>query len=158
MKSFSIKEIKSELKELDSEALVDICLRLAKYKKENKELMSYLLFDAHNERSYIEQIKENMGLMFEDVPIGSNAYYIKKTLRKILRFALRQIRYSGIASTEIELRIHFCLLMRGRKIPMHAGSVLSNIYQQQLKKISGLINKLPEDSRLDYEDDLSRLR
>jgi len=38
----SVKEIKTGLEQLTHKELVAACLRLAKFKKENKELLSYL--------------------------------------------------------------------------------------------------------------------
>ena len=145
----SINEIKKELNTLDSDALLAICLRLAKYKKENKELISYLLFEAHNEQAYIESIKEEITELFKTLP--GNTYLLKKSLRKILRIANRQIKYSGIRQTELEVRIFFCTKMKDAHIPRQHGSVLFNLYQQQLKKINAVLEKLPEDIQGDYQ-------
>ena len=46
MKPEKLTGIKKELSGLSVQQLTDICLRLAKYKKDNKELLNYLLFDA----------------------------------------------------------------------------------------------------------------
>jgi hypothetical protein len=46
MKASSIKEIKTELSSLSAESLQDLCLSLARFKKENKEFLSYQLFEA----------------------------------------------------------------------------------------------------------------
>ena len=132
MNSASISEIKKELQLLDADALHAICLRLAKYKKENKELLSYLLSDAHDEAGYIRSVKEEMDAMFLELD-GRNLYIVKKMLRKILRMANRQIKYSGIPLTELELRIYFCEKVKEAGIPLTAGTVLYNLYQQQLK-------------------------
>jgi hypothetical protein len=150
MKAASINEIRKELQHQDADVLKDICLRLIKYKKENKELVTYLLYEAHNEGAYIEAIKEEMGEEFKTIKTQVNAYYIKKTLRKILRWVNRQVRYSGNPETEIEIRIEFCALMKSSRIPMHTGTVLSNIYVQQVKKVKSLLAKLPEDKQGDY--------
>ncbi|MEK6783795.1 MAG: hypothetical protein AABY93_18995 [Bacteroidota bacterium] len=150
MKAASLQEIKKELHTLDSEAAQDLCMRLAKYKKENKELLTYLLFEANNEQAYIENVKEELGELFKMVP-ATNVYLIKKTLRKILRLTNKQIKYSGIKQTELELRIFFCTKMKEAKIPRISGTVLFNLYQQQLKKIESSIDKLPEDLQADYE-------
>ena len=146
----SIQEIKKELRSHDAGSLQDLCMRLAKYKKENKELLNYLLFEAHNEQTYVENVKEELRELFKTVP-SSNVYYVKKSLRKILRFANRQIKYSGNVQTELEVRIFFCVKMREAKIPLHVGTVLFNLYQQQLKKIESAFAKLPEDIRADYD-------
>jgi len=153
MTTASLQEIKKELRTLDAELLQELCMRLAKYKKENKELLNYLLFEAHNEQAYIENVKEELIELFREVP-SSNVYYVKKSLRRILRYANRQIKYSGIKQTEVELRIFFCRKMKEAKIPRQSGTVLFNLYQQQLKKIESSFAKLPEDIRADYDREL----
>ena len=57
MKAVSVVTIKKELKHRSSEELMEMCLRLSKFKKENKELLTYLLFEAHDESGYIETVK-----------------------------------------------------------------------------------------------------
>jgi hypothetical protein len=156
MKASSINEIKKELRSLDPEILQDICLRLAKYKKENKELVTYLLFEAHNETTYIENVKAEMDAHFEVLPRG-NTYFVKKSLRKILRMANRQVRYSGNQQTELELRIYFCYKIKAARVPMPGGTVLFNLYQQQLKKIVSIFDKLPEDLQSDYDREIKSL-
>ena len=51
MKTASIQELKQELQATSQTKLLDLCLRLAKFKKENKELLTYLLFEAHDEEA-----------------------------------------------------------------------------------------------------------
>ena len=157
MNSASISEIKKELQRLDVDALHTICLRLAKYKKENKELLSYLLSDAHDEAGYIRSVKEEIDVMFLELD-GRNLYIVKKMLRKILRMANRQIKYSGIPQTELELRIYFCEKVNEAGVPLTAGTVLYNLYQQQLKKITTVLAKLPEDYQVDYADAIEALQ
>jgi DUF438 domain-containing protein len=153
MNTASLQEIKKELRTLEADTLLDLCMRLAKYKKENKELLNYLLFEAHHERAYIENVKEELRELFKAIP-PSNVYFIKKSLRKILRFANRQIKYSGVRQTELEVRIFFCAKMKEAKIPLSTGTVLFNLYQQQLKKIESAFAKLPEDIQADYDREL----
>lgn len=154
MKAASINDIKKELQTLDPKSLRELCMRLAKYKKENKELLTYLLYEADNEQSYISVVKETVDDMFVELPSRSNLYYVKKGLRKILRFLNKQIKYSGIKQTELELRIHFCSKIQEAKIPLRDGTVLYNLYQQQLKKIYAIVLKLPEDLQLDYQREI----
>lgn len=156
MKAASLNEIKKELTDTDPEVLLTLCMRLAKYKKENKELLTYLLFEAHNESAYIESVKEEAEELFNTIT-ASSTYLIKKTLRKILRFINKQVRYSGIKQTELELRIYFCQKIRQRHIPLHAGTVLFNLYQQQVKKVTAIIDQLPEDLQADYQRDVDRI-
>lgn len=157
MTAASIHEIKKELQALDTKDLRELCMRLAKYKKENKELLTYLLYEAGNEQSYINAVKEDMDEMFTELPSRSNLYYVKKGLRKILRFVNKQIRYSGIKQTELELRIYFCSKILDAGIPLREGTVLYNLYQQQLKKIYAIVLKLPEDLQLDYQREVQAI-
>ena len=94
MKASTINELKQELVNSPAPALVDLCLRLARFKKENKELLTYLLFEAHDNPAYIKAVKEEMASQFADIN-KSNVYFVKKTLRKILatgRFLGRHFR------------------------------------------------------------------
>jgi len=155
MKAASLNEIRKQLSALDSDALETICLRLARYKVENKELLTYLLFEAHDEQAYISGITSELDALFEALPTG-NVYYVKKSIRKIVRVMNKQIKYSGIQLTELEVRIHFCLKMKVQ-VPLQEGTVLFNLYQQQLRKIEKILSRIPEDLRFDYDRDLSNL-
>lgn len=156
MESATISEINKELISRNPETLRGICLRLAKYKKENKELLTYLLFDADHEASYVNALKEEMTGLFSGLP-AANLYLSKKTVRKILRFTNRQIKYSGLPPTELDLRIHFCKLLKKTKLPLTPGSVLSNLFVQQRVKIANVLQKLPEDLQFDYAGEIDSL-
>lgn len=157
MKAASLNEIRKDLQAADEDTVRKICIRLARYKKENTELLTYLLYEADNEQAYIENVKEDITELFTTLPKGGNTYFIKKTLRKILRFADRQIRYSGIKQTELEVRIFFCTKVKEERVPLQPGTVLYNLYQQQLKKINAIFEKLPEDLQADYEREVKVL-
>jgi len=157
MTSASISDIKKELAHLAPKQLHDICLRLAKYKVENKELLSYLLFEAHDEAAYVAQAKTEMDDQFAALP-KTNLYLAKKVLRKILRVANKHIKYSGIAQTELELRIYFCASMKSSGIKWHSSQVLVNLFNGQLKKIDTALGKLPEDLQYDYHHEIESLR
>ena len=156
MKAASINEIKKELDKLDADKLLELTLRLARYKKDNKELLTYLLFEADDEAAYVENVKGEIDLQFSELPKGS-LYIFKKSLRKILRMANKQIRYSGSKQSELELRIHFCTLLKNSGIRLDKSPVLLNLYQQQLKKIQSTLTKLPEDLQFDYQRAIERL-
>lgn len=156
MNTASLNEIKKEINTLDTETLAGLCMRLAKYKKENKELLNYLLFEADNEQAYTASVKETIDELFTDIP-APNLYLTKKTLRKILRFVNKQIKYSGISQTEIALRVYFCTKTKEARIPLTKSTVLFNLYQQQLNRIHTALAKLPEDLRSDYQREIENL-
>ena len=60
MKPASVNEIKKRLKETDKNDLIEICQRLARFKKENKELLTYLLFEEDDVQGYIKNVKEEI--------------------------------------------------------------------------------------------------
>ena len=152
MKAASVNEIKKAIQALDEKEVQDFCLRLAKFKKENKELLTYLLFEAQDETVYVESVKADMDELFSTVP-KSNVYLIKKVLRKILRIVNKQIRYSGISESEVTLRIYFCMKMKKSGVQMQSSTFIFNLYQQQLKKINTALSKLDEDLQFDYARD-----
>ena len=156
MKAASINEIKRELVDLDQKTVQALCMRLAKFKKENKELLTYLLFEAHDEPGYVNGVKAEVDELFQTLPSG-NVYYIKKGLRKILRIINKQIKYSGNKQTELELRIYFCAKVKEADVPLRSSTVLYNMNEQQIKKIKTVLTQLPEDLQYDYERDVVEL-
>jgi hypothetical protein len=154
MKPASIQEIKQALQSLPPTRLTEVCLRLARFKKDNKELLTYLLFESADEAAYIAQIKKEIDIEFESLP-KPNLYLTKKSLRKVLRSILRQIRYTGSPQAEVELLTHF--LGKMRAIPFRESQVLLNLYHQQLKKIRSIIARLHEDLQYDYLKQLQGL-
>ena len=57
MKAATLIQIKKELETISPQKLMALSLRLIKYKTENKELISYLLFDEDDQATYISDIK-----------------------------------------------------------------------------------------------------
>ncbi len=156
MKAASLKLIKTELDLLHPEKVKDLCLQLIKYKKENKELLSYLLFDSIDEQSYIKDVKLDLDELFKDIN-KNNLYLAKKTIRKILRIANKQIKYSGNKQTEIDILIYFCKKLKKAGVALHANTVLGNIYARQIIKIKLAIATLHEDLQFDYAEELKTL-
>ena len=107
MKAASVKELKDELNHRSPQELLEICLRLSKFKKENKELLTYLLFDSFDEAGYTEKVKQELEEQIDSINQTNNSY-IKKSDRKILRTLKRYARYSSRIETEVELLIYFC--------------------------------------------------
>jgi hypothetical protein len=155
MKAASIQEIKQELKALPPAQHLELCLRLARFKKENKELLTYLLFEAHNQQQFIENVKQQIDEDFATINM-SHIYFAKKTLRKILRTANRYIRYTGDKMVEAEVLLHYCINFRGLK-SFQKSTALQNIYQGQLKKIAAAIATMHEDLQHDYLKQLQKL-
>jgi len=156
MKAASVHEIKQELLSLPSSQLAELCLRLAKFKKDNKELLTYLLFEASDLTAYIDNVKKEIDQGFEELP-KPNLYLTKKSLRKVLRITTRQIRYTSSPQAEVELLTYFLQKVRKSGIPVEKHPILSNLYQGQLKKVHSVIATLHEDLQYDYKRELKDL-
>ena len=149
MKAASVVELRKELEHLDKEKLKQLCLRLSRFKLENKELLTYLLFASEDESSYIQSIKNQLDALFLD--INTNSYfYVKKSIRKILRRIRKFARYSNQPETEVELLLYFCLKMQDIKPSIFKNKTLTNIYDRQIKSAQKKTKKLHEDLQYEY--------
>lgn len=157
MKAASAAEIRQTLKDLDKKELVDVCLRLSRYKKENKELITFLLFEAGDLPNYIAGVKEELDAVFATVS-QSSVHFAKKGLRKALRIANRYIRYAADKTVEVEVLLHFCTNFKGLRVDWQRSNVLVRMYQNQLKKIDAALNTMHDDLQYDYRRSLERLQ
>jgi len=151
----SIHSIKKELELLPKDELIALCLRQAKYKLENKEHLSYLLFNANDEPVLIQSIKEKIEDSFNEIN-DQNTYFIKKSLRKLLRLINKYVKFSQSKTLEIELLIFFCKQMSMREW-QEQSLVLTNIYDRQVNRINKTFTKIHEDQRFDYLGEIESL-
>ena len=156
MKAVSVVTIRKELKQRSTDELLELCLRLSKFKKENKELLTYLLFESHDEAGYIEMVKATVEEQFNSINT-SNYFYIKKSVRKILRNIKKYARYSLKKETEVELLLHFCAQLKDLKPSIFRNNTLSNLYERQILSIKKLVATLHEDLQFDYNLELEDL-
>lgn len=156
MKAVTVTVLKKELNNQSQSELIELCLRLSKFKKENKELLTYLLFESSYEEGYIETVKLEIDEQFE--LINTNTYYfIKKSVRKILRIIKKYIRYSKKKETEIELLLYFCKKLKAFKPSINNNTVLKNIYFREIESIKKKLLLLHEDLQYDYNLELEKL-
>jgi hypothetical protein len=156
MQTLTLAQLKKEVQTLPYPQLVELCVRLAKYKKENKELLHYLLFEASDEQQFVKQVKQEIDEQFKEVNT-SHVYYAKKTIRKILRNLNKQAKYSGLPQTNIELLIYFLQHLRKLDMLLYQSNQLMNLYDAQLKKINKELGKLHEDLQYDYLKEIEDL-
>lgn len=156
MKAATIKSLKDELSHKTSEELKELCLQLARFKVENKELLTYLLFEAHNEEQYIENCKRFIDTLFDEIDT-MNGYYVRKKIRKILSSCKKLIRFSKKKETEAEVLLHFCKKLKNYNPFFKRSTRLQNIFQTQLRMAKNAILKLHEDLQYDYQLELDNL-
>lgn len=147
--TYNLQSVKKELQHLSGAQLTDLCLRLAKYKKENKELLSYLLFEAGNDAGYIENIKQEIDDQFKALP--SHSYYLAKSLRKVLKLITKHVKFMASKPAEVDLLLHYCE-QYVKYVDKRTGyKPLRQLLHKQLEKTAKLINSLHEDLQYDHQ-------
>lgn len=155
MKPEKLSDIKKELMTLDSKQLSEICLRMAKYKKENKEFLNYLLYNADDPMGYAESLKQNLQIDF--ITLQKHYYYSLKTLRKILRLMNRHIKFTGSKQVEVEMLLWFSKNFLIYADTRSSHKPLTALFIRQLEKISKLLAKLHEDLQFDYRREFEEI-
>ena len=156
MQTNSISQIKKELQSIPHEYLIEICIKLAKYKKENKEYLYYLLYQSDNQEEYINSVKIETVTLFEEIN-PKNYFIIKKSVRKILKTISKYCKYANKPTVTIELLIHFCINLKNSIKDYKSNPTLANMFDNQIKKIRKEIEKLHEDLQFDYNLELEKL-
>jgi len=156
LKSHTVHEIQKELSTLEKKDVLDLCMRLVKHKKENKELLSYLLFEVNDEKEYLEKVKKALDELFNEISRKS-AYTTKKGLQKVVRNLNKFIKNSSKKETELDLRIYFCKKIKVARINLDSSKIISNLYYREIDKIKVAFSKLHEDMQYDYKEDLEKL-
>ncbi len=152
MQTESISSLKKALLQMNSDQLVDACLRLARFKKDNKGLLTYLLFLSRDEAGYIDSL---CGHIDEQFALTPKAH--RKTVRKIIRWMDKCLRFSGIKETEVQVRLHFCQALVSSKTPYQTSRVINNMLTGQIKKTRKAMEKFHKDVRLEYEQQIDLL-
>lgn len=152
----SIKIIKSELAGLTNKELIELITTLLRFKKDNKELLTYLLFDSKDETGYVNNVKAMMESEMEIV----NRYKVRqslKTIRKALRNTKKAIKISGKSETEVQLLLHFLTILKNKNLPFYRFKALTLIYERVVTNIKKAIGELHEDLRYDYGVELEKI-
>ena len=156
MKPSSISEIKKALLVLDNFQVVELCLRLSKYKKENKELLNYLVFDASDEHAFVHEVKEEINSLYAELP-RANAYATKKGLRKLLRTTHKYIKYANSKTVELDLLLHVCHKLKSERFSPPVPSFVNVTLEKQMTKMRKALEGLHEDLQYDYNQELEKL-
>lgn len=156
MKTATVRELKTELSHSSQSELLDLCLRLSRFKKENKELLTYLLFESSNEEGYKEAIKVEVDELFEAINVSSY-YFIKKSARKILRLIKKYNRYSLNKETEVELLLYFCIKLNNFYPSIKRNVTLTNLLNRQVAFVKKKVALLHEDLQYDFQIEINKI-
>lgn len=152
----SLKVIKDELATLTNKELNGIILKLIKYRKENKELVTYLLFDSRDEMEYVKLMKKEIEIALDTVT-SSNARNSLKLIRKVLRNTRKAIKFSSNHETEVQLLLHYCSILKSKDLPLTRVKALNSIWDRCILSAGKAISALHEDLRYDYGMELKAI-
>lgn len=150
------KTIKETLDTKTNKELKELLHRLLRFKKENKELATYLLFYEQEESEFVADVKVAISTQFAEVNTKT-VFYAKKGLRKMIRIAAKFSKYSSDKTTTIELGLHIADHLS--TLPMHlkASPLIKNMYTANLKRINVTLETLHADIQFDYKKQLQNL-
>jgi hypothetical protein len=114
------------------------------------------LFESADEEAFIRGVKQEIELNFEQINTSSY-FYIKKSVRKILRNTKKYIRYSKKKETEAELLLFFCDQLKDLHPSYKKNVSLVNIFNRQIESIKKVTGTLHEDLQFDYSLELDML-
>lgn len=157
MKPSTLNEIKKELNHLSAKELADLFLLVAKFKKENKEYISYLLFESHNKRALLEDIKAEIKGMIIDFNGNYFKYDFKKKLRKLKAFLSKYNKFLNDKALSVEMHLFVCHTLKEHDYPYIKYGVPDAFFALQIKKINTLLNGLHDDLKYDFGRQLETL-
>ena len=151
-----LSKIKKELELYYPSVLQQLLVRLMKYKKENKELINYLIYMADDEPQFLKEIKLEMDAEFAEIK-KSHWFAAKKRIQKTVRTNSKYIRFSADERTETEIRLYFCKKMRELPQTLLKQRVIAAIFIRQLDYLRKSISQLHEDLQYDYNAELEKI-
>lgn len=156
MKAKSLKKLREELVYAEKQDLVDLCLQLARFKVENKELLTYELFYKNNKDLYLSEIEAHVDKEFEGLNDASY-FYLKKGVQKINRHVKKYIRIAKDPEIEVHLLLYFLKQFKAYKPDLLKQKILNNMYHREYKLVVKRIEKLHPDLQYDYEKELEEV-
>ncbi|MBK7214987.1 MAG: hypothetical protein IPH88_17195 [Bacteroidales bacterium] len=157
METASLNEIRKAFGSLSPKEMAELCLRLGRYKKENKELITYILYYECDPSGFLRAVKNETNTQIAAIN-RSNNYYILKGIRKIIRMLDKYSHFAAKKEIEAEMHIYLWKSLRENGIWIPSQGTLRNLFERQFLKIKKSISELHEDLQFDYGEELKELR
>ncbi|MBL7926347.1 MAG: hypothetical protein JNK61_05495 [Bacteroidia bacterium] len=154
-KAVSISQIKQAVQTMPAKQLHELVLRLARFKKDNNDMLTYLIFQADDTDAYINEVNETVTAWFLEMN-KSNVYLIKKTVRKTIRLIDKKIKFAALPKVTVEICMHWCQCFLANNFHKKQATVLDNLYISQVKKMEKAYNLLHPDVQMDYSAQMQR--
>jgi hypothetical protein len=157
MNAMTLHELKLRLNGLPQKNLIELCLRLAKYKLDNKEFMTYVLECLDGQEGFVQNVISEINEYFFSMNTDT-LYFAKKTVRKIERIVSKYVRFAGEARIETELRLYFCKKIISQYDFFSESEVIMNVLARQYRFALKSWSALHEDLQFDYRNELDEIK
>ncbi len=147
-----LQQQKKEITKLDAKTLADICIKLAKYKTENKEFLNYLLFHSYDNQPYIDELKLEINNTFSALKFNDYAHF--KLIKVLLLRINKHLKFIGDKNQEAEIVAQFCNTFMANVSVRSYYNGLIQILFRQFVRLQKIVGKLDEDLQFDYKDDI----
>jgi len=105
---------------------------------------------------YAEEVKGLMDDALQNLNTSS-AFLAKKTLRKILKIAADNARFSSNAEIAAELTLHALSILNALPSKLMRATVIANMKKAQLKKMETTLAELHPDLEYEYRSRFDNL-
>lgn len=146
---------KKEIAKLDVKTVADICIRLAKYKTENKEFLNYLLFYSFDNEPYINDLKFDITNTF--LLYKQNDYTYTKIIKSLLTRLNKHLKFIADKTREAEIIAQFCAAFINKIDVRSYNSGLIQVLYRQFVRLQKVVLKLDEDLQFDYATDMETI-
>ncbi|MFM7709422.1 MAG: hypothetical protein ACKO5C_00765 [Ferruginibacter sp.] len=151
-----VQELRKRTADLQTSELIQLLSRLMRFKRENKELVAYELFVRDQPEVWFSEIRESFNSELETMNT-SHPYFMKKTMRKLIRRAKTYARYAGDPAIESELFCGLLEVFNEHHLHVHPSDIVRKIYYDTFTRLEKNISKLHEDLQYDFERRLADL-
>jgi len=156
-KTPSIAVLKKELSYRSEQEIIDFCVTLIKFNRENKELLNYLLIDEVEKEVFLNEIKITISANFLDINFRSY-HILRKSVRKILKLTKKYIKLINEPIKELTLLIHFNQELISCLPKLKNYPSIENYFISNIKKMESIVAKLHPDLQYDYINDINELK
>jgi len=156
MKPATLVQIRKELETISPQRLMALTLRLIKLKSENKEFVSYLLFDEDQLSEYLADLKFEISEVLDGASF-TQPLIAKKALRKCQKYITKHAKYMGSKDAEAELYMFLLRKIHEKGINRYTHRAIQLIYLRIIEKTKKLLPTIHNDLRGDFEIEILNL-
>jgi hypothetical protein len=156
-KPAGLPEIKKALKTLQREELVDLISTICKANKFAKEVVTFKLFhEQESSDSYVEKVNNIILDTFNNNYWGTYRY-AAKSLRKVSKVTTEHLRVVKQPEQQLAIHLFLCKQLKAYDINEASPGFLGTFYERKKNKALQLFDKLHEDLKMDFEEEVSAL-